>query len=105
MIRERESAVDSVPPNRLESAIEEFLTKRGMLDTDEWLSRYPDCTTELLEFMNNQTRIGAMAAAFAGPVALPSCRIGEYEILKLLTVAEWGSSTRHVSTSCDGSWH
>ena len=84
MVNVRKPAADSVPTNRLESAIEEFLTKRGMLDTDEWLSRYPDCTTELLEFMNNQTRIGAMAAAFSCPVALPSCRIGEYEILEIV---------------------
>ena len=84
MVNVRKPAADSIPTNRLESAIEEFLTKRGMLDTDEWLSRFPDCTTELLEFMNNQAQIGAMAAAFSGPVAMPACRIGEYEILEIV---------------------
>ena len=39
---------------RLEVALEEYLVRRGMLNVDEWLGRFPDCTTELLEFLNNQ---------------------------------------------------
>ena len=51
--------------SRLELALEEYLDRRGMLDVDEWLGRYPDCTTELLEFLNNQVHIGPVAAAIA----------------------------------------
>lgn len=69
---------------RLEVALEEYLVRRGMLDVDEWLGRYPDCTTELLEFLNNQIHIGPIAAAFAEPVAMPTCRIGDYEILEIV---------------------
>ena len=70
--------------DRLESALEEYLVQRGMLDVDEWLGRYPDCTTELLEFLNNQIQIGPIAAAFSEPVAMPACRIGDYEILEIV---------------------
>ena len=70
--------------SRLELALEEFLSKRGVLDIDEWLSRYPDCTSELLEFLNNQVQISPLAAAFSAPVAIPACRIGDYEILEIL---------------------
>lgn len=69
---------------RLEVALEEYLGQRGMLDVDEWLGRYPDCTTELLEFLNNQIHIGPIAAAFAEPAAMPTCRIGDYEILEIV---------------------
>ena len=69
---------------RLEVALEEYLVRRGMLDVDEWLGRYPDCTTELLEFLNNQIHIGPIAAAFSKPVAMPTCRIGDYEILEIV---------------------
>ncbi len=70
--------------SRLELALEEYLDRRGMLDVDEWLGRYPDCTTELLEFLSNQIHIGPIAAAFSEPVAMPACRIGDYEILEIL---------------------
>ncbi len=72
------------PASRLEIALEEYLGRRGMLDVNEWLGRYPDCTAELLEFLNNQIHIVPIAAAFAGPVALPACRIGDYEILEIV---------------------
>ena len=70
--------------DRLEVALEEYLVRRGMLDVDEWLGRFPDCTTELLEFLNNQIHIGPIAAAFSKPVAMPTCRIGDYEILEIV---------------------
>jgi len=69
---------------RLEVALEEYLVRRGMLDVDEWLGRFPDCTTELLEFLNNQIHIGPIAAAFSKPMAMPTCRIGDYEILEIV---------------------
>lgn len=70
--------------DRLELAIEEYLNQRGMLDIDEWLSRYPDFTSELLEFLNNQAEFGAMMAAFSGPTNTPTCQIGGYELLEIV---------------------
>ncbi len=45
---------------------------------------FPDCTTELLEFLNNQIHIVPIAAAFSEPVAMPTCRTGDYEILEIV---------------------
>lgn len=69
---------------RLELALQEYLVQRGRLNVDEWLGRYPDCTSELLDFLNNQIHIGPIAAAFSGPVSIPTCRIGDYEILEII---------------------
>ncbi len=71
-------------PERVELAIEEYLNERGLLNTEEWLGRYPDCTLELLEFLGNQQRITVIAPAFAGAAAVRDCHIGEYEILEVL---------------------
>lgn len=71
-------------PERVELAIEEYLNERGLLNTEEWLGRYPDCTLELLEFLGNQSRITMIAPAFAGAAAVRDCYIGEYEILEVL---------------------
>lgn len=71
-------------PERVELAIEEYLNERGLINTEEWLGRYPDCTLELLEFLGNQSRITTIAPAFAGAAAVRDCQIGEYEILEVL---------------------
>lgn len=71
-------------PGRVELAIEEFLLKRGALDVDEWLSRYPDCTPDLLEFLQNQSCISSVATALCGAPNSVDCRIGEYEILEVV---------------------
>ena len=70
--------------SRLELALQEYLVQRGMLNVDEWLGRYPDCTTDLLDFLSNQIHIGPIAAAFSGPVSIPTCRVGDYEILEII---------------------
>ncbi|MBL8810679.1 MAG: protein kinase [Planctomycetaceae bacterium] len=71
-------------PGRVELAIEEFLMKRGILDIDEWLSRYPDCTPDLLEFLQNESSISSVTTALCGAPGPVDCRIGEYEILEVV---------------------
>lgn len=75
---------EETTPGRVELAIEEFLLKRGVLNVDEWLSRYPDHTPELLEFLQNQSSISSLATALCGTPNPMNCRIGEYEILEVV---------------------
>lgn len=84
MVRKNGHAVSNPVSSRVERAIEEYLNARGILDTDEWLSRFPDCTAELLEFLGNQSQISSLMAAFGCAAVVTDCRIGEYEILEIL---------------------
>lgn len=84
MIQENSRSSDDVVSGRVEIAIAEYLSCRGALEQGEWLSRYPDCRDELLEFIDNQRAVGRVAAAFL-PAELPAaCRIGNYEILDVV---------------------
>lgn len=84
MIQPTRKGVAENLPSRVELAIEEYLNQRGMINTEEWLGRYPDCTLELLEFLGNQSHLAALTTAIAGTPAVNGCVIGEYEILEVL---------------------
>ncbi|MBL8819985.1 MAG: serine/threonine protein kinase [Planctomyces sp.] len=94
-----ESRFDEVPiPGRIEEALEEFLQLRGMIDIDDWLHRYPDCMSELLEFLGNEAQFTNLIGPMRSANPLPSCQIGAYKLIDIIDRGGMGIVYKAVDT-------